>query len=398
MAETKDSAAVVRPPRLPLTDRTARALSFTGNTRIVYDSGPNRQRGFGLRIGQTRKSWIFGYTTAGGRERRMTIGEFPSWSTADARKQAGAMRRLVDTGGDPLGERQAERKSPTFGTLLDDYLDDARTRKRSWRSDRGIVEQYLRPRWEYRKAGSITRVELRELHREISKAGKRTRANRVLAIASAIFGFAIDQEMIEDNPTRGIKRNPEVKRTRYLTPDELARLRGVLRAWPDQVAATAIRLLLLTGCRRGELLGARWGEFDLAAGLWIKPASRTKTKREHRLPLSPVAVAELQRLTRSNSSDFLFPNTANNRHWQQIRDWPAIRAAAGLDDVRLHDQRHTAASMLVSAGNSLPIIGGLLGHSQPSTTARYAHLYDAPIRQAAAQLGQALAPAIAGAD
>src|SRR5262249_27678755 len=158
-----------------------------------------RLRGFGLRIGATRKSWVLNYVTAGGRERRFTIGTFPAWPVAEARKQAAALRREIDTGGDPLGERKAERKAPEFGALLDDYLDHARATKRSWRSDRGIIEGYLRPRWEHRKAHSIERRELRELHREITRAGKETRANRVLAIASSIFAYAVEAELIADN-------------------------------------------------------------------------------------------------------------------------------------------------------------------------------------------------------
>jgi integrase len=331
------------------------------------------------------------YVTHGGRERRLTIGAIDAWPVAAARKRAAELRRMVDMGGDPLAERQTERKAPMFGDLLDQYLDHARAAKRSWRSDHGIIEGYLR-RWSDRKAHSIERRELRQLHAEITRAGKAIRANRVLAIASAIFGYAVDAELIEDNPTRGIKRNTENKRTRHLSQDELTRLWRVLRDWPDQVSAAAVRLLLLTGCRRGELLGARWGEFDLVAGIWTKPASRVKAKREHRLPLSAEAVAELQRLPRHNSTDFLFPNTVNRGHWNQVRDWPAIRKAAGLDDVHLHDGRHTAASLLIARNFSLPIIGGLLGHSQPSTTARYSHLYDDVLRGATAQLGQALVP------
>jgi integrase len=191
--------------------------------------------------------------------------------------------------------------------LLDQYLDDTRTQKRRWRSDRGIVEGYLRPRWGDRKAASIIRIELRELRREITKADNATRANRVLASASAIFSFAVEAELIENNPTRGIKRNREAKRTRYLSQDELRRLGRVLRDWPDQVAATAIRLLLLTSCRRGKLLGALWGEFDLVAGAWTKPASRTKAKREHRLPRPPEAIAELQHCRGTITLIFCFP-------------------------------------------------------------------------------------------
>jgi integrase len=172
---------------------------------------------------------------------------------------------------------------------------------------------------------------------------------------------------------RNISKNPENRRTRYLTPVELARLIAALDRWEDQLSAAAIRLLLLCGCRRGELLRATWSEFDLVAGLWAKPATHCKNKREHRLPLSAEAIAVLLGLPRHNSTDLLFPNS-RRRPWSEIPAWPAIRRAARLEDVRLHDLRHSAASLMVSSGLSLELIGGVLGHSQASTTQRYSHL------------------------
>ena len=138
------------------------------------------------------------------------------------------------------------------------------------------------------------------------------------------------------------------------------------------MAAASIRLLLLTGCRKSELLGARWDEFDLDAGVWVKPAARVKANREHRLPLSPQAVAELNRLPRTGP--LVFTNS-RGKPWTEVAAWPQIRDEARIANVRLHDLRHSAASLLISRGLSLQVIGRILGHSQASTTERYAHLH-----------------------
>src|SRR6516225_8434342 len=236
------AVSISRPPRQPLTDRLA---SIAAGGKIHYDAGPLRVRGFGLRVGSSgNKAWLLNYTTAGGRERRMTIGNFPTWSATEARKRAGELRRLVDAGRDPLEEKRQQRAAPDMNKLLDDYLDHAQATKRSWRSDRGIIEQFLRPAWGNRKIRDVTRADAKALHRAITAAGKPIRANRTIAIASSIFSFAIDTDLLEDNPTRDIRRNPENRRERFLSPDELARLWKVLATWPDQHAAAAVRLLL----------------------------------------------------------------------------------------------------------------------------------------------------------
>jgi integrase len=142
--------------------------------------------------------------------------------------------------------------------------------------------------------------------------------------------------------------------------------------------------LLLTGARRGELLAAHWADIDLAGGIWTKPAATTKQATLHRVPLSKAACQLLATMKVQATSEWLFPAARNaGRHRQNIDDaWNALRKAADIPDVRTHDLRHTYASTLASSGLSLPIIGALLGHTVPATTARYAHLLDDPLRAA----------------
>jgi integrase len=139
---------------------------------------------------------------------------------------------------------------------------------------------------------------------------------------------------------------------------------------------------MLTGARRGEALNARWSQFDLEAGIWVKPAATTKQRREHRVPLSAPANELLTMMKVKAIGDYVFAGKDGKPITDLKRMWAAACRAAELDGVRLHDLRHTYASILASAGASLPTIGALLGHTQPNTTARYSHLFDDPLRQA----------------
>jgi len=148
--------------------------------------------------------------------------------------------------------------------------------------------------------------------------------------------------------------------------------------------------LLLTGARRGEVLSAEWVHFDMARGVWNKPATSTKQKRDHHIPLSDAARKLLESLPRTNSF-YVFPSKRNGGHRIHVsKDWQAIRKAAGIADVRIHDLRHSYASVLASAGFSLPTIGALLGHSRAQTTARYAHLQQDSLRTATERAGEIL--------
>jgi integrase len=206
----------------------------------------------------------------------------------------------------------------------------------------------------------------------------------VTALLSKMFALAIRWGMRLDNPVKGIERHREDKRKRYATPAELARLSTALAGLRDHGAADAVRLALLTGCRRGEALAAKWADFDLERAEWTKPGSTTKQKTTHHVPLSAAAVQLLAEM-RERAADgavYLFPARRTPHRLDLDDAWGALRKAAKLGDLRLHDLRHTYASILASAGQSLPVIGALLGHASPTTTARYAHLFSDPLRAA----------------
>jgi integrase len=192
-----------------------------------------------------------------------------------------------------------------------------------------------------------------------------------------------------DNPAQGLERNREEKRARYLSATELPRLLAAIHKHEQRQGARAILLLLLTGARRAEVLTATWNQFDLDHGVWTKPAASTKQKALHHVPLSNPAIELLKQIQQESVlSEFLFPARDGGHRIDIKKDWAQVCRAAGITGLRLHDLRHSYASMLVSAGLSLPIVGALLGHSQASTTQRYAHLADDPLRQATAKVGQ----------
>jgi integrase len=397
MAETK-SAGPVR-----LTDAIVRSLAPPHvASKITYDAGPGRVAGFGCRVTAAgAKAFILNYTLAG-RERRLTIGAYPAWKVATARREAERLRQEIDRGIDPLGERIAEREAPTVSELCDRYFAEHAVRKRSTKGDESMIRRVIKPALGNRKVASIAYADIDKMHRKLSETAP-YQANRLVALLSKMFSLSIRWKMRADNPCKGVERNHEERRYRYLTGDELRRLTEALTVHPSGAAANAVRLLLLTGARRGEVLAAEWEQFvGLEAGpaTWVKPSSHTKQKREHRVPLSEPArlllatmkaVAETEAKQKSRlPSRYLFPartGAAAGSMTEIKRSWAAICKAADLRGVRLHDLRHTFASVLASAGLSLPVIGALLGHTQPGTTQRYAHLFDDPLRAATERAG-----------
>jgi len=260
---------------------------------------------------------------------------------------------------------------------------------------RAMLRDWILPALGRLKVAAVTREDIEKLHRKVTDAGKPRRANAVKSLCSTIFNQAIVWRERQDNPAAHVKPNREHGRERYLSDAELQRLMATLERWrsrrPD--VCDAVLLALLTGARRGELLAMRWADVDLGAGVWVKPAAMTKQRALHRVPLAADAVAVLRRrqegaavgkivrLRGGEQQVFRGGNSKTTRNRLE-KDWFVLRAAAGLEDVRFHDLRHSHASMLVAAGLSLPVIGRLLGHSKPQTTQRYAHLADEPLREA----------------
>jgi integrase len=368
---------------MKLTDAIVKELPAPrSGSRKTYDTDV---KGFGIRITSAgARSFILNYRTQLGRERRYTIGSFPDWKTGAARAEATELKKVIDRGGDPLGEIKAGREAPTVADLCQRFEAEYLPRKRpsTQTSYRQQIAAQIRPDLGKLKVAEVTFADIDAVHRAISKRAP-WRANRVVALLSRMFSMAIRWRLRADNPCKGIERNDEPKRRRYLSADELGRLITALDRHKDRQSADIVRLLLLTGARRGEVLQARWDDFDLALGVWSKPGATTKTRTEHQVPLSDAALHLLtdlrQRVPRG--VEWVFP--APDGHRRDVKDaWASLCRAADITGARVHDLRHTYASVLASAGLSLPIIGQLLGHTTPTTTARYAHLFDDPLRAA----------------
>jgi integrase len=354
-------------------------------------------RGFGVRVtAKGVRSFILNYYIRG-RDRCLTIGQHPDWGVTAARARAKELRREIDAGNDPLADKEAERAAPTVFQLIDRFEAEHLPRKRevTAREYRRTLKNHIRPHFgEHAKVCDVTYAHVDALHRKINKAGSPYAANRCVAIMSKMFSLAVRWGMRESNPAKGVERNREHHRRRYLSGDELGRLVAALADHPDRQAADAIRLLLLSGARRGEVLGMRWADIGLNEGTWSKPPSSTKQKEHHEVPLSAPARALLARIRDEQAApkrplgEFVFPSTGATGHLVEIKkSWATLCKAAGVKGLRLHDLRHSYASALVSSGASLPLIGSLLGHASPQTTSRYAHMFADPQRAAAEKIG-----------
>jgi len=364
-----------------LTDAIVKKIEPPERTKITYDDD---LPGFGIRVTPAgARSYVLNYRVRG-RERRYTIGSAREWSCAAARKHAAELRAKIRLGQDPLADLEADRSAPTVAALCDRFEEEhlPRLREKSREQYRGALNGTARRKGIRAFLGSklvadVTHADVEALHRHISKTAP-TMANRTISVLSKMMAVAVKRGLRPDNPASGIERNPETKRHRYLSPAELAALSRALDELEDQQAANIFRLMLLTGCRRGEALSARWEHFD--AGVWTKPGATTKQKTLHRVPLSQAAVELLAGIERQ--SEWVFPGKGGGHRVEVKAQWRKVCRAAGIEGVRMHDVRHSYASVLASAGLSLPVIGALLGHTQPATTARYAHLMDDPLREA----------------
>jgi integrase len=362
--------------------------------RIYYDAEDGGLAGFGVRVTAAgARSFILNYRTKGGRERRITIGTFPNWTIGAARIKAREFKRLVEDGGDPLKNIEDEREADTMADLADRFEKEHLPRKRdsTKRNYQLLLRLHVRPHFKRTKVADVTFADIDSLHRKITKTGSPYAANRTIAVLSKMFSLAIRWKMRSDNPCRGIERNTEYKRTRYLSSDELRNLVAAL-AGLDRQTANAIRLLLLTGSRRGEVLAMRWADIDLSAGTWSKQASSVKQDKPHEVPLSAPVRQLLSEIAgqagKRPLGEFVFPGAGSTGHVVEIKKaWRTLCKNAKISSLRINDLRHSFASELVSGGASLPLIGALLGHSNPATTQRYAHLFLDPQRAAVERVG-----------
>ncbi len=376
---------------LTLTDRTVRGLDAGGKAQA--DFWDTRVTGFGVRVSaEGRKTWVLRYRVQG-RQRRMSLGTYPSLGLADARVAARRALGRVAHSEDPAAEKRAEARAETFAQLAGLYMEKhAKVRKKSWRSDQRLIGAELLPVLGPRKVHDITRSDVRALADAIAERGAPIMANRTLALLRKMFNVAIDLELegVDANPCLRI-RPPGVERRRDRVLSQ-AEIREMWRALEpeDAVVRGLFKLRLLTAQRGGEVHRLRWQDLDLDSNWWTIPAEFSKNGLPHRVPMSPPVVAiitEHQQAVRS--ATWVFPSLVHDQPVANI--YSALKRVKERSTVSFepHDLRRTAASMMASAGVNRTVIGKILNHAEPGVTAVYdRHSYDPEKRGALDAWGQ----------
>lgn len=416
-------------PSLQLSRKTIAAIPAPSKPTIYYDT---ILTGFGLRVSPNGRSrWIVEFRLgARGRKvakTRMVLGDGQTLTVEQAREKARDTLSQVQLGANPAQARSEARQSLTVKDVLDKYMQQHIAVKRKPRTLELftlLIDKHILPELGRKQAATLTRQEVARWHREAGERGAVT-ANRALLVLSAAITYGQKFGYMPEggkNPAKGIERFRESARERYLSAEELARLGETLRLaetdglpWNpdpakkskhvpktnqrttvDPFAVAAIRLLLFTGARRGEILNLEWAHVDLERGLLNLPDSKTGRKV---IPLGGPAIELLKTLPRIGDGKRVIPGRMNGdgeftSRVDLKKPWDRIRDHAKLDGLRLHDLRHSFAAVGAGSGLGLPTIGKLLGHKEVATTARYAHLADDPMRRAADSIAGTIAEAL----
>ena len=361
------------PTRLLLTQSlTEKTWHVAAGQRFVRDS---ELPGFALRVTKASKSFIF-EKRIHGRMRRVTLGRLGILTADEARERAISMAAEISKGTVP----ERLRKRRTFGELADLYLERHAPRKRSVRNDRAILRNHLSG-WRPRALSEITQHDLERLHAELGRTAP-YQANRAVALLRKMFNLALDWGLfLGENPAAGIRFYPEEKRQRYLMPDELPRVFAALQDEKNEHARAAFVTAILTGARRQEVLEMKWDDLNLDRAIWRVP--QASGGPAHTIPLPTQLVGLLQQLPKAAGNPYVFLGEVVGGHLVNMkRAWHRIRVKAKIADVRIHDLRRTFGAWLMASGESLALIGQVLNHRSPATTAGYVSLKLDPIREA----------------
>jgi integrase len=377
-------------PRATLTSRFVRDSTCPLGTRKI-DYFDADCPGFMLEVRPSGgKTFYQRYRDARGRERQYKIGSTRALTVQQARRKARTILASAVLGDDPQKQREVLRSIPTFGEFVrDSYLPFAKNTKRSWRTDETVLRIHV-----LRKLGAVpldqvSTASIADLLCQMRGVGYATgTTNRVLILLRFVFNLANKWGVpgSAKNPTAGLKTAPDVNRERFLTMEEAQRLLSAIEHDENQMAAQAIKVLLLTGARRNEITHAKWEHVDWTKRTLLVPCS--KSGRARLIQLNSAALDVLRSVPRVPDNHFIFPSPVTGRPSPSLHfPWTRIRKNAALEGFRLHDLRHSFASFLVNNGVSLYVVQGLLGHTQARTTQRYAHLLNDTLSDAAEVVG-----------
>jgi integrase len=347
------------------------------------------QRGFMLEVRQSGgKTYYQRFTDEKGRERQFKIGPADVLTFSQAKLKARHVMAEALLGTDPQVRRKQRRSIPTLERFVrEQYLPFVKSYKESWKTDETVLRIHILPVLGRCALDEITAVNVLHLiNRLKEKDYAPGTMNRVLVIIRYIFNLARKWKVpsVLDNPASGLSAGPDVQKNRFLNDREVQYLVKAIEQDENQIAAKAILLLLLTGARRNEITHAKWEHFELESRTLLVP--KAKSGKPRRIALNSSAISLLTSLTRQN--EYIFPSPLTGRPSPSLWfPWDRIRKRANLQDVRLHDLRHSFASFLVNRGLSLYIVQRLLGHTHARTTERYAHLAPQTLMDAAQVVG-----------
>ena len=378
-----------------ISNRTVETLEAKTDT-VFWDRD---LAGFGVRVYASGTKVYLVQMRGRSGTRRITLGRHGILNAGEARRQGALVIARMKAGQDPVPERTAARRpmGPTVKAVAARYMEEyvaVRCKAATAKIRRNAIRNHIVPRLGKLPLAAVRRRHVIDLHQRMAKTP--AQANITIVTLSQIFRKAENWGIVPEgtDPCRSVAMYKQRKRERFLTDAEFERLGRVLdealevggASW---ASVAAIRLLMLTGCRRGEILTLRWDDVDLNARELRLRDAKTGPRI---VPLSPSAVRLLARVPRSADNPWVIPGRGTGIHMQKLGNtWRLLRSRAGLSDVRLHDLRHSFASRALALGESLPMIGKLLGHRRIETTVRYAHLARASVHEAAERVAITIA-------
>lgn len=351
-------------------------------TRVVYRD--TKTAGLQLRVTAAGvKTFSIFRRIKGGQPERITLDRCPPMTVEQARTAAAQVNATIAAGGNPAEVKRAVKGEPTFADLFNAYLErHSKPHKRTWREDEAKYRDYLAKPLGGRKVSHITRQQVGAIHDRITGDRHAIMANRVVALVSSVFGWGISKSLCEANPAKGIKRNSETSRDRFLQADELPRFFKALAEESNEAMRGYFLLSLLTGARRSNVLAMRWADVNLERAEWR--IVRTKNNEPATVTLSPEALQILRQRKpdETEHETYVFPGPGRRGHLVEPRKgWERVLKRAGIADLRIHDLRRSLGSWQAKTGASLAIIGKSLGHKTAQATAIYARLDLDPVRQ-----------------